>query len=267
MTKRLTIPHFLQMKRDGERIAMVTAYDATFARLLDDAGAEILLVGDSVGMVVAGHDSTLPVTMDEMVYHCRAVARGSQRGLVVGDLPFLSYQVSVEQALTNAGRLMAEAGCQAVKLEGGRRSVPQVRALTEAGIPVMGHLGLTPQSVHQLGGYKVQGRDADDAAALLEDARALAEAGAFALVLEAIPAELAGRVTKALAIPTIGIGAGPQCDGQVLVCYDLLGLNDRFTPKFLKLYATLGEATREATRRYVAEVKAGSFPTAEHSFE
>jgi 3-methyl-2-oxobutanoate hydroxymethyltransferase len=267
MTKRTSIRQLQKMKQDGARIAMVTAYDATFGRLLDEAGADMLLVGDSLGMVVQGHDSTLPVTMDHMVYHVQAVVRGSTRALVVGDMPFLSYQASVADAVRNGGRLLAEGGCQAVKLEGGSRALGAVRAMVAAGIPVMGHLGLTPQSVNVLGGFRVQARDEAAADALLQDALALQEAGAFAIVLETIPAGLARRVTAALAIPTIGIGAGAGCDGQVLVCYDMLGLNDAFKPKFLKTYADLSTTVRAAIESYASEVRAGTFPGDEHSFD
>lgn len=263
---RLTTLAIRQMKPKAEPIAMVTAYDATFARLLDEAGADMLLVGDSLGMVVQGHDSTLPVTMDHMVYHCQAVARGSARALVVGDLPFMSYQVSVERALENAGRLLAEGGCQAVKLEGGARSAAAARAMVDAGIPVMGHLGLTPQSVNTLGGFRVQGREEGATARLIDDARRLEDAGVFGIVLETIPAAVAAAVTEALSVPTIGIGAGIHCDGQVLVCYDMLGLFDGLTPKFVKRYAELGLSTRDAVRAYVQEVKARTFPGEEHSF-
>ncbi|MGM0574140.1 MAG: 3-methyl-2-oxobutanoate hydroxymethyltransferase [Myxococcota bacterium] len=263
---RLTTTRITAMKADGDPIAMVTAYDATFARLMDEAGAEMLLVGDSLGMVFQGHDSTLPVTMDQMVYHTQAVVRGSEAAMVVADLPFLAYQVSVEDALRNGGRLMKEAGCQAVKLEGGERSVEAIGRLVESGIPVVAHLGLTPQSVHAFGGFRVQGREEGAAERLVADARAVQDAGAFCLVLEMVPAPLAKRVTEALEIPTIGIGAGVHCDGQVLVCYDFLGLTDDFSPRFLKRYDTLAERVREATRTYVREVKDRAFPTDEHSF-
>lgn len=264
---RLTTLDLARKKDKGEPIAMVTAYDATFAGLLDAAGADMLLVGDSLGMVVQGHESTLPVTMDQMVYHTAAVVRGSERALIVADMPFMSFQVSIEDALRNAGRLMAETGCQAVKLEGAGRLVETVRALVDSGIPVMGHLGLTPQSVHTLGGFKVQGRGEGAAERLLADARSLQGAGAFGLVLETVPGTVAERVTAALEIPTIGIGAGAGCDGQVLVCYDMLGLNEDFRPKFLKVYDDLGARIRAATARYVAEVKDRSFPDASHTFD
>ncbi|GMV38914.1 MAG: 3-methyl-2-oxobutanoate hydroxymethyltransferase [Myxococcales bacterium] len=262
---KVTTTALARMKERREPIAMVTAYDATFARLLDGAGADILLVGDSLGMVVQGHANTLAVTMDHMVYHCAAVARGRSRALLVGDMPFLSFQVSPEEALRNAGRLIAEGGAEAVKIEGGRDMATTARRLVSAGIPVMGHVGLTPQSIHQLGGFKVQGRDAEQAERLVEDARALEDAGCFAVVLELVPGPLAARVTETLSIPTIGIGAGPACDGQVLVCYDMLGMNDGFQPKFLKTYDSLGDRIRGAVSQYVGEVKAGAFPGPEHT--
>jgi 3-methyl-2-oxobutanoate hydroxymethyltransferase len=254
------------MKERGERIAMITAYDATFARMLDEAGADMLLVGDSLGMVVQGQDSTLPVTVDEMIYHCRAVARGTRRALLVGDMPFLSFQLSPEQALRNAGRYLAEGGAQAVKLEGGVEAADTIRRIVSAGIPVVGHVGLLPQSVHAMGGFRVQGKTLEAAAAVLADAHAVAEAGAFALVLEGIPSDLAERITRELDIPTIGIGAGPQCDGQVLVCYDLLGLTPELRPKFVKRYAELYAEGREAARRYCEEVRNGVFPSEAHAF-
>ncbi|MFO0684623.1 MAG: 3-methyl-2-oxobutanoate hydroxymethyltransferase [Sandaracinus sp.] len=268
---RVTVPLVRQMK-SREPIAMVTAYDATFARMLDEAGADLLLVGDSLGMVVQGLDSTLPVTTDEMIYHCRAVVRGVRAGkdggraLVVGDMPFMSYQVTPEEALRNAGRFLSEGGVSAVKLEGGAAMAKTIARLVEVGIPVMGHVGLTPQSVHAMGGFKVQGKSEDDALRVLEDAKAVAEAGAFAVVLEGIPTELARRITEALDVPTIGIGAGVHCDGQVLVSYDLLGLTPNLRPKFVKRYAEFYRAGVEATRTYVDEVKRAAFPTDEHSF-
>lgn len=263
---RLTVQNIRELKQKNEPITMVTAYDATFARLIDTAGAEMLLVGDSLGMVVQGHQSTLPVTMDHMVYHTQMVVRGSQRALVVADMPFMSYQPSVELALKNGGRLLAQGGATAVKLEGGERVAPAVRALVDAGIPVCGHLGLTPQSVNALGGFRVQGRTDKAAARLMEDALLLEDAGAFAVVLETIPAELAKTVSERLSIPTIGIGAGVHCDGQVLVSYDLLGLFDQMAPKFVKKYDDLASRTREAVRAYVQEVKQRAFPSEEHSF-
>ncbi|MBK9031394.1 MAG: 3-methyl-2-oxobutanoate hydroxymethyltransferase [Myxococcales bacterium] len=263
---RVTIQALRAQKVAGDKITMLTAYDATFARLLDQAGADILLVGDSLGMVIQGHDTTLPVTIDEMVYHCRAVARGARRAQVVGDMPFMSYQESVEQGLRNAGRLIKDGGAHAVKLEGGAQHAPLVARLTATGIPVMGHLGLTPQSFHQFGGFKVQGKDAGAAARLTADARALADAGAYAIVLEGIPSEVAREVTAAIDIPTIGIGAGPDCDGQVLVIYDLLGMDERFKPKFVRRYADLSTTIKDACQRYFADVKGARFPSEAESF-
>jgi 3-methyl-2-oxobutanoate hydroxymethyltransferase len=245
---------------------MLTAYDATFARLLDEAGVDVLLVGDSLGMVIQGHDTTLPVTLDEMIYHTRSVARGASRAHVVGDMPFMSYQASPEDGLRSAGRLLKEGGAHAVKLEGGAELGETVHRLVRAGIPVMGHVGLTPQSVHAMGGFRVQGKDADSAARIRDDARALEQAGAYAVVLEGIPAPLAAEITSTLEIPTIGIGAGPSCDGQVLVIYDLLGMNDAFKPKFVKRYEHFAQRIRGAATEYIEEVRRGAFPTAEHSF-
>jgi 3-methyl-2-oxobutanoate hydroxymethyltransferase len=265
-SSKLTIQALRKMKEDGDRIAMLTAYDATFARLFDQAGIDILLVGDSVGMVVGGESNTLPVTMDEMIYHCRAVARSAQRAHVVGDMPFMSYQVSVEEGVRNAGRLVKEGGVESVKLEGGAEYAELAHRLSRIGIPVMGHIGLTPQSVHTMGGFKVQGRDALGAQKILDDARALEQAGCFALVLEGIPRDLARKITESVTIPTIGIGAGVDCDGQVLVCYDLLGLNDQFRPRFVKRYDQLAVHVRNAVSEYVGEVKDALFPTEEYSF-
>jgi len=264
--KPVTTHDLLQMKAQGDRIVVLTCYDALFARLLDRAGVDILLVGDSVNQVLAGAETTLSATLDQMLYHTRIVRRGTQRAMVVCDMPFLTYQVSAAEAIKNCGRVMAETDCHGVKLEGGRRMAATVRALVDVGIPVMGHLGLTPQSVHALGGYRVQGRDEPTAERLKDDARALEEAGAFAIVLELIPAPLASQISKALTIPTIGIGAGPACDGQVLVLHDMLGLNDRFSAKFVKRYATLAEDVREAVQLYAAEVREGRYPGPEHSF-
>jgi 3-methyl-2-oxobutanoate hydroxymethyltransferase len=262
----MTVPELRRMKERKERIAMVTAYDATFARMLDEGGVDVLLVGDSLGMVIQGLDTTLSVTVDEIIYHCRAVARGARRALIVGDMPFMSYQVSVEEALRNAGRLLAEGGAHAVKLEGGVPIANTIARLVAVGIPVMAHVGLTPQSVHAMGGFKVQGRGKSDAERVLRDAIAVAEAGAFAVVLEGIPCDLARRITATLDVPTIGIGAGPDCDGQVLVGYDLLGLTPDIKPKFVKRYAEMFEIGLAATRAFVEEVRSGAFPTAEHSF-
>ncbi len=263
--EKVTI-HTLQQRKGKQPIGMVTAYDATFARLFDEAGMDAILVGDSLGMVVQGKANTLAVTMDEMVYHTRAVARQTQRAHLVGDLPFLSYQGSEDEALRNAGRLIQEGGAESVKLEGGAEFAGVVRKVWRAGIPVMGHLGLTPQSVHKMGGFVVQGRDEDKAKKIFDDALALEDAGCYAIVLEAIPQELAGDITRALRIPTIGIGAGPQCDGQVLVSYDMLGLIENFKPKFVKQYANLAAEVKRATAQYLSEVRGGQFPAEEHVF-
>jgi len=272
---KVTVPTLRAMKHAGERITMVTAYDATFARMLDEAGVDMLLVGDSLGMVVQGLDTTLPVTLDEMLYHTRAVARGLQRAaaagtggrsLIVGDMPFMSYQLDEVSALRNAGRFLAEAGAHAVKLEGGVTMARTIARIVEAGIPVVGHVGLTPQSVHAMGGFKVQGKSEEDAERVLRDAKAVEEAGAFAVVLEGIPEALAARITQELEVPTIGIGAGVGCDGQVLVSYDLLGLTPDLKPKFVKRFAELYRDGVEASRQYVEEVKAGTFPGKEHTF-
>ena len=266
MKNQVTIHTLKKMKAADQKICMVTAYDATFARLLDEAGADVLLVGDSVGMVVQGHDSTLPVTMDQMVYHSRAVTRGAKRAHVVGDLPFMSYQNSLDEAVRNAGRLVAEGGVGSVKLEGGAEFADVVTRIVRASIPVMGHLGLTPQSVHKMGGYVVQGRDEDTARKILDDAVALEQAGCYALVLEGVPLELAKTITARLSIPTIGIGAGKHCDGQVLVCYDLLGFNPHFKPKFVKHFAMLSNDVNTAAKSFFDDVRAGAFPDEEHSF-
>ncbi|MBZ4331120.1 3-methyl-2-oxobutanoate hydroxymethyltransferase [Corallococcus interemptor] len=267
MKDKVTIHTLKRLKQSGQKICMVTAYDATFARILDEGGADVLLVGDSLGMVIQGQESTLPVTMDQMVYHSAAVSRGAKRAHVVGDLPFMSYQVSPEEAVRNAGRLVSEGNVGSVKLEGGAEFADTVRAIVRASIPVMGHLGLTPQSVHKMGGYVVQGRDEDAARRMLDDALALEAAGAYALVLEGVPLELARTITQSLKIPTIGIGAGKHCDGQVLVCYDLLGMNPDFKPKFVKRFANLHGNITEAANTYFSEVRAGTFPDEEHSFK
>ncbi len=265
MSKRVTVPEVMAAK--GKRkLTELTAYDYPTALWADTSGVDMLLVGDSLAMVVLGQEDTLSVGMTEMLHHTLAVSRGSQRALVIGDMPFMSYQASVEQALVNAGRFMKEARANAVKLEGGARVVPQVRAMVEAGIPVQGHLGLTPQSAAQFGGFKVQGKTAEAAKILIEDAQALADAGCFSIVLEAIPSAIAEMVTEAVPVPTIGIGAGPACDGQVLVIHDVLGLYDRFTPRFVKQYAKLGDSIIEALKRYKEEVEQGIFPGPEHSF-
>jgi 3-methyl-2-oxobutanoate hydroxymethyltransferase len=264
---KVTAPEVRARKGAGPALAMVTAYDFTMARLMDEAGVDLILVGDSLGMVVQGLPNTLPVTLDEIAYHARAVARAAARAHVVGDMPFMSYQVSSTQAVESAGKLVKDGGVESVKLEGGEDFAEHVWRIVRAGIPVMGHVGLMPQSVHALGGFKVQGRGRDAEEKVLADARALEEAGAYALVLEAIPPDLAERVTSAVSIPTVGIGAGPHCDGQVLVCTDLLGMNRGHAPKFAKQYAQLGDAIVAATRRYVDEVQSGAFPAAEHSYK
>ena len=265
--KKVTTLTFRQKKERGEPITMLTAYDYPTAMAMDKAGIDSILVGDSLAMVVLGYENTLPVTMDEMLHHARAVARGAKSALLVGDMPFMSYQVSVEEALRNAGRFLQQGGMDAVKLEGGRERADTVRAVTAAGIPVMGHIGLTPQSVHQLGGFRAQGKTASAAKRLLEDAQILEEAGAFSIVLESVPARLADYISKHITIPTIGIGAGAGCDGQVLVTHDLLGLFDRFTPKFVRQYANLHETMNKAITEYIDDVETKRFPAVEHTVE
>ena len=265
--KKVTTHTMRQKKERGEVISMLTAYDYPTALALDQAGIDAILVGDSLGMVVLGYQNTLPVTMEEMLHHCRAAARGARAALLIGDMPFMSYQASVEEAIRNAGRFLKEGGMEAVKLEGGRERAAAVQAIVAAGIPVMGHLGLTPQSVNQLGGFRPQGRTAVAAKRLLEDAFLLEEAGCFSLVLESVPARLAELVSRRLSIPTIGIGAGMGCDGQVLVTHDLLGLFDRFTPKFVKKYADLHGEMRRAFGEFIADVTAHRFPGDEHTVE
>lgn len=261
-----TTATFRAAKTKGEKLAMLTAYDYSTAKLVNDAGINGILVGDSLGMVMLGYDSTLPVTMEDMLHHTKAVARGAKDALVVADMPFMAYHVSTEQAVANAGRLIQEGGAQAVKLEGGADFCKEVRAITRASIPVMGHLGLTPQSINAFGGFKVQGKTASAAQKLLDDARALEEAGAFAIVLECVPAPLAQRITQAVSVPTIGIGAGAGCDGQILVYQDMLGLYGGLAPKFVKRYAEIGDAMKAAFGQYIAEVKQGTFPTESHTF-
>jgi 3-methyl-2-oxobutanoate hydroxymethyltransferase len=264
---RSTVADFVAKRAKGERLVVVTAYDAMFARLVDEADVDAILVGDSVGNVVAGYDSTVPVTLDQMIYHATAVKRGSSRALLMVDMPFLTYQVSVERALLNAGRLFQEAGAQAVKIEGGSPEIAAtIQALTRVGMPVMAHLGYTPQSVNTLSGPRVQARQPEAAESLVDAAKRLEDAGAFGILLELIPAAVAERVTEAVSVPTIGIGAGPQCSGQVLVLHDLLGLNDTFTPRFLKQYATMAEDVRGAIRAFGSDVRAGNYPDAAHSF-
>jgi 3-methyl-2-oxobutanoate hydroxymethyltransferase len=266
MTDKITVPAIIKMKQRGEKITCLTAYDYSFARILDAAGVDILLVGDSVGCVVQGQANTLPVTLDEMIYHTKAVVRGRTRALVVGDMPFLSFQVSKEQAVQNAGRFLQDAGAEAVKLEGGVAMRKTIAAITRVGIPVMGHVGLTPQSVHRFGGYKIQGKDKERRKTIVNDALAVEEAGGFAIVLEGMPAELAQEITERLTIPTIGIGAGSNCDGQVLVIHDMLGLFDDFTPKFVKRYADLKSIMTGAVESFIKEVREQKFPGEEHSF-
>ncbi|MHB8990421.1 MAG: 3-methyl-2-oxobutanoate hydroxymethyltransferase [Chloroflexota bacterium] len=262
----MTLRDLSEMKRQGRRIRMITAYDYSMAVLVDQSPMDVILVGDSLGMVMLGYDSTVPVTMEDMIHHTRAVVRGARNTLVVTDLPFMSFQVSPQEAVRNAGRLLKEGGADAVKLEGGAAVADTVRAIVTAGVPVMGHLGLTPQTATILGGLKLQARDAVAAKSLVDDARLLEEAGAFSLVLEAIPSQLAEVVTSRLSIPTIGIGAGAGCDGQVLVIHDALGMYQRFVPKFVKRYASLGDEVVQALSAYCQEVSAGQFPAAEHSF-
>jgi 3-methyl-2-oxobutanoate hydroxymethyltransferase len=263
--QRVTVPSLARRKQRGKRISMLTAYDFTFARIFDGAGIDVLLVGDSVGNVVQGQDTTLPVTLDEIVYHTRLVARGVRRSLVVADLPFGSYQVSPEEGVRAAVRCIKEGGAQAVKLEGGQRVAAGIERIVGAEIPVMGHVGLTPQAIHRMGGHRVQGRGAESRARVIADARAVEEAGAFALVLEGMPVDLAGEITAMLSIPTIGIGAGVHCDGQVLVMHDMLGLSE-WTPSFVKQYTGLGALAAQAARAFAADVAHGKFPDAEHSY-
>ena len=271
MEQKVTVPEIVRAKAAGRPIVALTAYDFPFARIADEAGVDLILVGDSLGMVVQGFDTTLPVTMDEMVYHTRMVARGRRRALLVADLPFLSYQVSPLEAVANAGRLIKEGGAEAVKLEGGLAVAETIERIASVDIPVMGHIGLTPQSVHRMGGHKVQGRRRGQAPGqrerLIEDALAVETAGAFAIVLEGIPLDLAGEITERLTIPTIGIGAGPRCDGQILVLHDVLGLCDRLSPRFAKRYADLWAEARQAIGAYASDVRGRAFPTAAHSFQ
>lgn len=264
---RITASQIKEMKRQGEKIAMITAYDYPMAKLVDEAGMPIILVGDSLGMVVLGYESTIPVTMDEMIHHTKAVVRGAKHALIIGDMPFMTYHISTEDALRNAARFIQEGGAQAVKLEGGETVAEKISRIVAAGIPVQGHIGLTPQSIHQLGGYKVQGKTAEVAARLLNDAKALESAGAFSIVLECIPTSLAKLITERVSVPTIGIGAGKHCDGQVQVISDLLGLYTDFVPKHAKQYAKLHESISSSVSDYISEVKAGKFPTPKQSYE
>lgn len=266
MKSKFTVSSFLQAKANQEKITMLTAYDYSMAKIVNDAGIDAILVGDSLGMVVQGYESTLEVTMDDMVYHCRAVARGAENALIVGDMPFLSYHISVADAVRNAGRLIQEGKAHAVKLEGGIDQVDNVKAIVKAQIPVMGHIGLTPQSVNMFGGFKVQGKDITQAQKVIDDALALEAAGVFAIVLEGIPEKLATLITKKIFVPTIGIGAGRYCDGQVLVIHDLLGMYSGQSPKFSKRYAALNETIQDAVKNYVTEVKMAQFPEAKHTF-
>jgi 3-methyl-2-oxobutanoate hydroxymethyltransferase len=267
MRSKVTKHTILDMKQRGEKIVALTSYDYLSTRIVDEAGIDLILVGDSLGMVVLGFDNTLPVTMEEIIHHCKAVARARPRALVAADLPFMSYQASVEDAVRNAGRLVKEGGAECVKLEGGQRYVSVIEAIVHASIPVVGHLGLTPQSVHQFGGYRVQGKDSRSAESLVEDAKALEQAGCFAIVLEGIPWQLAQRLTETVGIPTIGIGAGPYCSGQILVFHDLLGITEGPLPKFVKKYDEIGLRMKEAISAYARDVKDGRFPGMEHSYD
>jgi 3-methyl-2-oxobutanoate hydroxymethyltransferase len=262
---RVSINQIKEMKSKQEKIVMLTAYDYSTAKLVDEAGIPLILVGDSLGMVMLGYESTIPVTMDEMIHHTKAVVRGTKQALVIGDMPFMTYHISISDALRNAAKFIQEGGAQAVKLEGGVTVAEMVKRIVDCGIPVMGHIGLTPQSIHQLGGHKVQGKTPEAAKRLLKDAQALEQAGAFAVVLELVPAPLSKLITQRLGIPTIGIGAGPECDGQVQVISDLLGLFSDFVPKHAKQYAKLAGTIKSALAEYTTEVKAGTFPTTEHS--
>ena len=266
MGRKMTVPEVRSMKERGEKIVCLTAYDYCFARILDESGIDVMLVGDSLGSVVQGHDSTLPVTVDDIIYHTRAVIRGRKRALVVSDMPFMTFQLGVDEAKRNAGRLIQEGGAESVKLEGGVTQAATIEALVKMGVPVMGHVGLTPQSVHQFGGYRIQGRGEADARNILDDALAVEQAGAFAVVLEGIPVQLAREITRRVSIPTIGIGAGMHCDGQILVVHDMLGLFDDFTPKFVKRFANLKDTIGGAVRSYMEEVRTEAFPAEEHTF-
>ncbi len=266
MKKKITILDVQKMKDNGEKIAMLTCYDYPSARIMDECGLDVLLVGDSVGVVVSGYDNTLPVTMEEIIYHTRAVARAKPKSLLVADMPFLSYQTDLREARLNAGRLVRDGGAEAVKLEGGENFTDCIKAIVDMDVPVMAHIGLTPQSIHRMGGYRVQGKSEEAGEKLLADALAIQRAGAFSVVLEGIPSALGRQITAELSIPTIGIGAGEYCDGQVLVIHDILGLCEKYSPKFVKRYADVKTVMSDAVRRYAAEVKAGEFPTEEHSF-
>lgn len=262
-----TVTTFKDAKKQGKKLTMLTAYDYSTAKLFDEAGVDSMLVGDSLGMTMLGYDSTLPVTMEDMIHHTKAVVRGAKNALVVGDMPYMSYHLSVQQAVENAGRFIREAGAQAVKLEGGAAFCPEIEAMTRASIPVVGHLGLTPQSINAFGGFKVQGRSEEAARKIIEDAQALEAAGAFAIVLECVPAKLAEIITAKVAVPTIGIGAGAGCDGQILVYQDMLGMYDNFTPKFVRKFAEVGALMKQGVQEYCAAVQDSSFPAAEHTFK
>jgi 3-methyl-2-oxobutanoate hydroxymethyltransferase len=266
MKKQVTTKTIIEMKKNGEKIAVLTAYDYLLAKLLDEAGIDIILVGDSLGNVVQGNETTLSVTLDEIIYHTKIVRKAVKRALIVADMPFLSYQVSVEDAVKNCGRVLKETGAEAVKLEGGKQIISTIDRLTSIGIPVMGHLGLTPQSIHQFGGYHLQGKEKKEAEQMLSDAKLLEQGGCFAIVLEKIPVTLAETITKNVSIPTIGIGAGAKCDGQVLVVYDMLGMFDEFTPKFVKKYLNLSSEIKSAFLQYTDDVKKGKFPSEKESF-
>ena len=263
---KITVPLLRDMKKQGEKIACLTAYDWITASLLDSAGIDLILVGDSGAMVFAGHENTLPITVDQMVYHTQAVSRGVKRALLIADMPFLSFQVCVDEAVRNAGRFLKEAGADGVKVEGGAPIAETIRKMTSIGIPVMGHLGLTPQSIHSFGDYRMRGKEVAEAEELKRDAKILEEAGTFAIVLEKIPASLAGEITKSVSIPTISIGAGPECDGQILVTHDMLGLFEAFKPKFVKRYAELAQTIRDAVKHYTREVKEGQYPSSKESY-
>jgi len=266
MNRKKTVQDFITMKKNGEKISMLTAYDASFGALVEAAGIDMILVGDSLGNVLLGYESTVPVTMEEMLHHCKAVRRGVKQAFLVGDMPFMSYQISTRDAIANGGRFLKEAGCDAVKLEGGSEVCDTVRAVVRAGIPVVGHIGLTPQTASQLGGYKVQGRDVESARKMLQSAKDLEEAGAFSIVLECIPTQLSEVITNTVSIPTIGIGAGKFCDGQVLVTHDMVGMFEKFIPSFVRQYASLAALIKKAVADYRDEVKNGTFPDDDHSF-
>jgi len=266
VAKKVTVSTFIDAKKSKEKISMLTAYDYSTAKLLDESGVDSLLVGDSLGMVILGYENTLQVTVDDIIHHCRAVARGAKRAMVIGDMPFLSYHINIEDTIRNAGRIIAEGQAHAVKLEGGREVVDKVRAIINAQIPVVGHLGLTPQSVNMFGGFKVQGKTEEQAKKIIDDAFMLQDAGVFAIVLECVPEKLASIITEKLEIPTIGIGAGKYCDGQVLVTQDMLGMYTDFTPKFVKKYANLRDEIQNAAKQYIDEMKSGAFPGSEHVF-